>query len=70
MVEYLDSHGQCSINSTINVRDELQSHTLSKTLESLQVNKLINETFKSLASPALAHHKPMFVIDFQIPRHT
>lgn len=35
-----------------------------------QVNKMINDTFKSLASPALAHHKPMFVIDFQVPRHT
>ena len=33
----------------------------------LQVNKLVNEAFRSLCSSAAATQKPMFVIDIQAP---
>ena len=35
----------------------------------LQASKIINEMFRSLASPAAAGCKPMAVLDFQLPKH-
>ena len=72
--EQYHNHGLLSRALNLSAESCLQARDVVRGLirtvsmaPTLQAVKIINETFRSLASPALAHHKPIFVINIIAP---